>query len=392
MTPATSSTPAQFAVAVNGAGLAQGTYAGLVNIAPTGPASGIQSVPVTLVVGAAQNLVVSLTPLSFTYLAGSPIPATQTIAITGTTALPFTATATTPGGTWLAVSPANGITPASVTVSLMPAGLLAGTYNGSVTISSASASNSPQTVPVTLVVTAIPAPSLTAVVNAASFVAGPMAPGEIVTLGGMGIGPATLTGLHLTALGTVDTTVANTRVLFDNIFAPIIYASATQTSVVVPYGLQGRVTVQVQVIYNDVPSNLFPVTIAASAPGIFTQNSAGSGQGSILNENGSVNSPANPTTEGKVIVIYATGEGATKPPGLDGSVTGSVPNTPVLPVSVTIGKQTARVNYSGGAPGFVSGALQVNAVVPPGAGTGNVDVEIKVGDNPSQKRVTVALQ
>ncbi|MDQ6699957.1 MAG: hypothetical protein M3Z36_07210, partial [Acidobacteriota bacterium] len=386
------STPVQFTVAVNGAGLAQGTYAGLVNIAPSGPASGIQSVPVTLVVGAAQNLTISPAALTFSYLAGSPIPAAQTIAVTGTTALPFTATATTTGGTWLTVSPASGTTPGSVTVSLMPAGLLSGTYTGTVTIASASASNSPQTVPVTLVVTSIPPPSLTAVVNAASFVAGPMAPGEIVTLGGTNIGPATLTGLRLTSSGTVDTTVANTRVLFDNIPAPIIYASATQTSVVVPYALQGRVTVQVQVIYNDVPSNLFPVTIAASAPGIFTQNSAGSGQGSILNENGSVNSSANPTTVGKVIVIYATGEGATNPPGSDGAVTGAVPRTPVLPVSVTIGKQPARVNYAGGAPGFVSGALQVNAVVPPGAGTGNVDVEIKVGDNPSQKQVTVALQ
>ena len=391
VTPSTGATPAQFAVAVNGAGLAQGTYSGLVNIAPGGPAAGIQSVPVTLVVGPAQNLAVSPAALSFSYLAGGPVPAVQTVAVSGTTALPFTVAATATGGNWLAVSPVSGTTPGNVAVSLTPAGLAAGTYTGTVTIASGSASNSPQTVAVTLVVTAIPPPSLTALVNAASFFSGRIAPGEIVTLGGTGIGPATLAGLQLTSSGTVDTMVANTRVLIDNIPAPIVYASATQTSVVVPYALQGRITAQAQVIYNGVASNLFPVTIAASAPGIFTQNSAGNGQGSILNENGSVNSPSNPTTQGRVIVIYATGEGITNPPGSDGAVTTGL-KSPVLPVTVTIGKQPARVNFAGSAPGFVSGALQVNAVVPAGAGTGNVEVVVKVGDNPSQPNVTVALQ
>jgi len=59
---------------------------------------------------------------------------------------------------------------------------------------------------------------------------------------------------------------------------------------------------------------------------------------------------------------------------------------------VIIGGQPAQVNYQGSAPDLVAGVLQVNAVVPAGAGTGNVAVEIKSGTNTSQPNVTVALQ
>ena len=66
-------------------------------------------------------------------------------------ALSYTVSAS--GGTWLAVTPASGTTPGSVSVSVNTTGLEAGTYSGSVTITSSGASNSPRTVQVTLAVT-----------------------------------------------------------------------------------------------------------------------------------------------------------------------------------------------------------------------------------------------
>ncbi|MGI8991789.1 MAG: BACON domain-containing protein [Bryobacteraceae bacterium] len=396
--PASGTTPSQLMVAVNGAGLAQGTYSGTITITPTtpfGPAGAMVTVAVTLTVGASQTIAVAPSALTFAFQAGGQAPASQTFSVTGTASLPFTvAAAATSGGNWLSATPASGSASATatpITVSVNPAGLAPGAYSGSVTVVATGASNSPQVVNVTLVVTSIPPPSLTALVNAASFVNGPVSPGEIVTLGGTRIGPATLTVGTVTS-GTVDTTVAGTRVLFDGIPAPIIYASGTQTSAIVPYALAGRRTAQAQVIVNGVASNLFGLAVAPSAPGIFTINSAGSGQGAILNQDGSLNSSGNPSTVGQVIVIYATGEGATDPAGSDGEIVGSDLRKPVLPVTVKIGGQPAQVNYQGSAPGLVAGVLQVNAVVPPGAGTGNVAVEIKAGSNASQPNVTVALQ
>src|SRR5436189_295104 len=53
---------------------------------------------------------------------------------------------------WLSVSPPSATTPATLAVSVNPAGLAAGTYSGAITLTSAAAGNSPQSVAVTLTV------------------------------------------------------------------------------------------------------------------------------------------------------------------------------------------------------------------------------------------------
>jgi cellulose 1,4-beta-cellobiosidase len=55
---------------------------------------------------------------------------------------------------WLSVSPSSGTAPSSLTVTVNPSGLSIGTYNGTITVSSSRASNSPQTVPFTLTIAA----------------------------------------------------------------------------------------------------------------------------------------------------------------------------------------------------------------------------------------------
>jgi hypothetical protein len=67
------------------------------------------------------------------------------------TALSITAAGS--GGPWLTITPSTGSTPSTLKISANPTGLTAGTYNGTITITSNAAANSPQTVPVTLFVT-----------------------------------------------------------------------------------------------------------------------------------------------------------------------------------------------------------------------------------------------
>ena len=231
------------------------------------------------------------------------------------------------------------------------------------------------------------------VVNAASFLAGPVAPGEIVTLFGTDIGPSALATASLTRFGFLDTFVADTTVLFDGVPAPIVYVSAGQTSVIVPYSVSGRSTTQMVVEVQGRRSVAAQLAVAPTAPALFSFNSRGSGGGAILNEDGTINTPDNPAAKGSIIVLFGTGEGQTNPPGADGRVAATVfPKPAATPLGVRIGGIEAEVAYFGAAPSLVAGVFQVNARVPAGADSGNVPVVVTIGAASSQPNLTVAVR
>ena len=92
-------------------------------------------------------------------------------------------------------------------------------------------------------------------------------------------------------------------------------------------------------------------------------------------------------------MLYATGEGQTGPPGVDGLIAGAQPPKPLAPVRVEIGGIEAEVLYQGGVPTQVAGLMQVTARVPQGATAGNmVFVVIQVGGASSQRLVRMAVK
>jgi|SRR5581483_9718536 len=235
--------------------------------------------------------------------------------------------------------------------------------------------------------------ALNGVQNAASYLTGSVSPGEIVILYGLGMGPQTLTGLQVNgATGLLETTVAGTTVLFNGIPAPIVYTSVNQLAVIAPYEIAAAATAQILVNYqnNNVAAGM--VTVAPAVPAIFTSG-AGTGQAAALNQDGSINSTSNPAAAGSIITLYLTGEGQTAPLGVDGKVASAAPyTTPVLPVTVMIGGQTATYSYAGGAPDEVAGVMQIDATIPLGV-TGNaVPVSVKVGTAATQNNVTIAVR
>ncbi|MBS1855757.1 MAG: hypothetical protein JST11_10355 [Acidobacteria bacterium] len=388
----------QLVVSVQVANLAGGTYQGNLAIAPTGGT--VVNVPVTLTL-TAPGISASPTSLTFNYRAGQSAPAAQQLAVSGNGgALAFTAVAASTGN-WLAVSPASGTTAATGTVplsvSIDPTKITAaGTYNGTVTVAGSGTATGSTVVNVTLTVTA-PLPTVTKVTNAASYVQGVISPGEIITLFGTDIGPATAAGLQLDSSGKVATTLGGAQVQINGYSAPLIYVSNTQVSAVVPYEIAQFANANVLVRFLGQTSNGVAVNVATTVPGLFTQNASGSGPGAILNQNGSVNAPSNPAARGDTIVIYLTGEGQTAPAGVTGKVTtvsATPPLTPapLLPIGVTIGGQPANYTFAGEAPGFVSGVMQLNVVVPPGVASGAQPVIVSIGGNQSQNTVTVSIQ
>jgi uncharacterized protein (TIGR03437 family) len=172
-----------------------------------------------------------------------------------------------------------------------------------------------------------------------------------------------------------------------------VFVSATQCTAVVPYFGASNATTHVQVEYQGARSDPFSVTVSATGPGMFTANASGTGQGSILNQDQSINSVANPAASGSIVVLWATGEGLTVPPGVDGRPAMDVFPAPVAAVTVDIGGYPATVHYAGAAPGFPPGVLQINAQMSPNVQSSNaVPVHIIVGGVTSQDGVTLAVR
>jgi len=235
--------------------------------------------------------------------------------------------------------------------------------------------------------------SVAAIANAASSQSGPIAPGEIVTIYGVGLGPSTLTQYTPNPDGSIPTTLAGVQVTFNSAPAPLIYVSDTQIAAIAPYSLQNPGPAQVSVNYNGDTSAAMSVKVANAAPGLFTANTTGSGQAAAVNANGTPNSTSNPARIGDVISLYATGEGQTTPGGVDGKLAPLNPPfpKPVANVTATIGGEPAQVTYYGAAPGEVEGLMQVNVQIPAGVEAGDVPVVISVGGVASPAGVTLAI-
>jgi len=343
-----------------------------------------------LTVTAAVTVSATPTSLSFAYQAGGSLPSSQSIAVTGAAAnLPFTA-AVTSGTDWLSVNPTSGIagtTATNLSVSVNPQNLAVNkTYTGTIVVAGTGIATGSTTINVTLAVSA-PLPTITRVTNAASFNAGSISAGEIITIFGSGMGPGTL---QVAPSGSFPTDLGGVQVTVGGYLAPIIYVRGDQISVSVPYEINRPIfvaTVPVIVRYLGQSSNGVNLTQAATAPGVFTAGN-GTGQSAALNQNLSINSAGNPAAKGEVIVLYLTGEGQTAPAGVTGKITNNATTFPVSgQVTVTIGGQPAQVLFAGEAPGLISGVMQVNAIIPTSltnTGVTDMPVVVSVGGVSSQ--------
>ncbi|MGP8243520.1 MAG: BACON domain-containing protein [Bryobacteraceae bacterium] len=407
-------TPYTLQIGVNPANLAASAtpYSGTVSITPLGGTAVVINVTLTVI----SVPVVSATPttMSFTYAAGSANPATQTIQISaGGAAATFSASASSSG--WLQVSAtctaaAPCTTPNvgtfNLTVTANPAGLNVGTYNGSIAISGTGQATGTTMVNVTFAVTAV-VPSITIVTNGASFVTGPVSPGEIVSIfanAATPIGPSTAVQLNSTTCPNpctiIPTAMGGVQVMFQpaGVPAPLLYVSATQVTCVVPYEIQ-QGAVQVQVTYLGQPSNAYLLQYAPTEPGIFTALPNGTGLAAALqydakgNYQGQ-NSSSNPASAGWYITFYVTGEGIVPTPAVDGKVTGSTTVVPLLgPPFVLVDNLPSTVTYFAEAVGMVSGIMQVNAIVPAGVHTGQaVSLSLAMDGTSSQSGVTIYIK
>jgi uncharacterized protein (TIGR03437 family) len=187
--------------------------------------------------------------------------------------------------------------------------------------------------------------------------------------------------------------LGRTKVLFDGNPGAIVAMTPTQINVFVPYWVAPGKSTAVTVQTDTAVSSPVQVPVAAAAPGLAAADQSGSGQGAILNQDSSINSPANPAARGSVISLFGTGEGPVYPQLVWENLSISTPfSTPVAPVTVTIGGQPAAISYAGAAPLEAIGIFQVNVTIPATLSPGSQPVIVSVGGIATSKNVTVAVR
>ena len=282
---------------------------------------------------------------------------------------------------WLTVYPFSGTGPATVKLSAAGAGLSPGLYPVLLIFQSADAL--PETIPVE-VNFVVGKPEIKNVLNGASFTNTGLSPGQFFTVFGSAFGPANGQGILLDQNGKVGSEVYGITVLVDGIPAPLLYMTPTQINAIAPYGLSSKIghTVTVEVNNNGAVSATYNVKVVAAAPAIF---SLGNGQGAILNQDYKVNGPKNPAAPGSYIYIYGTGQGQTKPAGVDGKINGATVSSLPVPTgkfSLTIGGvpvPASDISFAGDAPYSVDGFFQVDAKIPSNVKSGKQPVVLKIG-------------
>ncbi len=147
----------------------------------------------------------------------------------------------------------------------------------------------------------------TGVQNAASYINGPVAPGERVVLA----------GVHLTSPQADSETRQPVRVLFDGVEAETVSAHESRITVVVPPSTAGAESAVLQIERDGSRSPELRLSVAPSAPGIFTFNCSGRGQAAAWHEDGTANNAGVPAVKGTILTLLVTGLNEAEPLAAD---------------------------------------------------------------------------
>jgi uncharacterized protein (TIGR03437 family) len=404
-----SGSPGQSAVSVNAAGLAHGSYTGMVSYAFS---SEVRSVNVTLVVTAAGAVA--------TFRAAHPGTTPEAAAAASCTPSQLVGTQTglnnnfaQPAGwpTPLAVNlmddcgaPVNG---ASMTttfsngdppMALSPLDSSSGVYLGTwtprnpapqVTVT-ATARFSPfaaATSRVTGQVRTNTAPILTpnAILDAFNPVVGAaLAPGMVVEIYGSYLATQTI----VASTASLPTALAGTSVLIGGIPAPLYFVSPGQIDAQIPFELAAGSQYQILVEVNGALSTPEPIQIIAAAPGIANVG------GQIVAQHafdGSYVTPTSPAQPGEYVVFYLSGLGATDNPVPSGTPTPNSPSSsPLMAPTLTFAGASTPIAFAGLVPSEI-GLFRINFQIPANAASGNATLSVTSGTATSNQ-VAIPVQ
>jgi uncharacterized protein (TIGR03437 family) len=188
----------------------------------------------------------------------------------------------------------------------------------------------------------------------------------VLTLFGNQIGPATPFQAEYDAAGNLTSSLGGVEVLADGQPVPLLYASSGQINLIAPFALVPDAVCRLQVRRNGVVIASYDALVSAIHLRLFTIDGSAAGPLAALNQDGSVNTAANPAAPGSIVSVFGTGLGAMTPTPIDGSRPLSISNHPVASVQ----SNTGAILYSGNAPGLVEGVVQINLRLPSALNSG----------------------
>ncbi len=210
-----------------------------------------------------------------------------------------------------------------------------------------------------------PAMRIDSVANAASRLDDPLSGGETIRVRGSGF-------------------AAGAQVMIGGRAIDPLSVSAQEIVAVLPADLPAGAAA-VQVTSGGSLSNSVLVSTAVVSPGLFSADGTGTGQGYILNQDGTLNSTANPANPGDKITVYATGIG---PVTFDNGF--AVTSTPVsLYVAGFYCKGVAAVMR--GVDGFPGDVYQLTVYVPSYADILAINQDLKNFKYPPQAGVILRI-
>jgi uncharacterized protein (TIGR03437 family) len=212
------------------------------------------------------------------------------------------------------------------------------------------------------------------IVNAASGLPGPVAPGELVTIYAEQLGPAEGAAAKMDADGNPPLELAGTRVLFNGSPVPVLSTGPFEILVQASRSLEPGGRAVVQAFYRHVPSNRVELDVVEAAPELFHELPFRYAM--AANQDGSRNSSANPAAGGTIVVLYGTGGGRATDQ-----------------TEVDVDGRPAEVLFAGEAAGFV-GLMQINARLPGGAGGTRraAPVTVRMGGRASRNPVSIWIE
>ncbi|MCC6394857.1 MAG: IPT/TIG domain-containing protein [Bryobacterales bacterium] len=212
------------------------------------------------------------------------------------------------------------------------------------------------------------------VVNAASMAAGPVAPGEVITLIGSDLGPVYPVQA---AADHLDTELNGTRVLLNGVAASLLFASPNQINAIVPVEAAGGDTVRLEVQTEGSTRAQAAVASAAASPALFTADATGVGQAVVFNQDASLNSALNPAARGAEVFLLLNGGGSNQSAG----------------VSVQIGGAAAEIVDLSPSSGVVPSLTLVRCRVPGEIMASQTSaLTVTVGATASPSGVTLSVQ
>ena len=366
--------------------LIAGSYTGNIALTTTGALNSTVNVPVTLNVSGtgggggtgADLLVLGPSPINF-YTSVGATPQGQPLDITTQSGNPLNyslAFTTATGGSWLSVGSSGGVTPAQVLVNASSSALAAGTYSGTITITSPGAINSGITVPVNLIVS-----------NQTNIVA---SPGGVVFTHALSSSQTLLQ--RTITLSTTNGTIVPISVTTDSQTGRLTVSTnsnsttAAITVSVNPVGLAAGVYPGIVFVNSGGASNS-PLNLPIS---LIVTGGTGGGTSQLALNPVSLNFFGQPNgTPPQQRTVQITSTGSAIPYGVSTNQTWlqAAPSSGTTPGTITVG-----VNPSGLGAGTYSG----NVTVTGGGSTVNLTVTFEVTNNPllqlSQQSVTYNYQ